>query len=113
MGEVVLIGSCAGTFYALDKKTGEVRWSYDIKKDGDQTSFHGNPLITEDLIIIGTDGRSGSSTLRYKLCLCLCYRANREHPCGLARSGDDRIVGPTSLLKYLSRLSPEKTLSSI
>lgn len=59
MGEVVLIGSCAGTFYALDKKTAEVRWSYDIKKDGDQTSFHGNPLITNDLIIIGTDGRSG------------------------------------------------------
>lgn len=54
----MLIGSCAGTFYALDRKTGQVRWSYDIKKDGDQTSFHGNPLITDDLIIIGTDGRS-------------------------------------------------------
>lgn len=59
MGDVVIIGSCAGSLYALDRKTGEVRWSYDIKKDGDQTSFHGNPLITNDLIIIGTDGRSG------------------------------------------------------
>ena len=55
----MLIGSCAGTLFALDRNTGEVRWSYDIKKDGDQTSFHGNPLITNDLIIIGTDGRSG------------------------------------------------------
>jgi hypothetical protein len=53
---LVFIGSCAGTFYGLDKQTGQVRWSYDIHKDGDQTSFHGNPLITEDRVIIGTDG---------------------------------------------------------
>ena len=32
-----------------------MRWSYDIRKDGKQTSFHGNPLITDDLILIGTD----------------------------------------------------------
>jgi outer membrane protein assembly factor BamB len=42
-------------FYAFDKATGEMRWSYDIRKDGKQTSFHGNPLITDDLILIGTD----------------------------------------------------------
>ena len=50
--------SCAGTFYGLDKRSGQVRWSYDIRKDGDQTIFHGNPLVTEDLIIIGTDGQA-------------------------------------------------------
>lgn len=49
------IGSCAGTFYAFDKRTGQVRWSYDIHRDGNQTSFHGNPLVTESLILIGTD----------------------------------------------------------
>jgi outer membrane protein assembly factor BamB len=32
-----------------------VRWSYDIGRDGKQKSFHGNPLITDDLILIGTD----------------------------------------------------------
>ena len=32
-----------------------MRWSYDIGKDGKQKSFHGNPLITDDLILIGTD----------------------------------------------------------
>lgn len=53
---MVLIGSCAGTYYAIDKQTGKVRWSYDIHKDGNQTSFHGNPLILGDLVIIGTDG---------------------------------------------------------
>jgi outer membrane protein assembly factor BamB len=43
-------------FYALDKKTGQERWTYDIKKDGSQTSFHGDPVMTDELIIIGTDG---------------------------------------------------------
>jgi len=51
----VFIGSCAGKFYAIDKITGQVRWSYDIRNDGKQVSFHGNPLVTRDLILIGTD----------------------------------------------------------
>jgi outer membrane protein assembly factor BamB len=52
---VLFIGSCAGTFYAFDKHTGQVRWGYNIHQDGNQTSFHGNPLISESLILIGTD----------------------------------------------------------
>lgn len=32
-----------------------MRWTYDIRKDGKQTSFHGNPLIAGDVILIGTD----------------------------------------------------------
>lgn len=52
---LIYIGSCAGNFYALDRTTGMVRWSYDIRKDGNQVSFHGNPLFAGDLILIGTD----------------------------------------------------------
>jgi eukaryotic-like serine/threonine-protein kinase len=51
----MFIGSCAGNFYALNKTTGEVQWSYDIRKDGKQQSFHGDPLVTNELILIGTD----------------------------------------------------------
>ena len=54
-GDLLFIGSCAGTFYAFDRITGQVRWSYDIRKDGKQRSFHGDPLITDELILIGTD----------------------------------------------------------
>jgi len=54
-GEALLIGSCAGTFYAFDKRTGKVQWSYNIHRDGNQTSFHGNPLVTDQLVLIGTD----------------------------------------------------------
>lgn len=52
----MFIGSCVGTFFALDRKTGQVRWSYDIGQDGDQSQFHGNPLVVDDQIIVGTDG---------------------------------------------------------
>lgn len=52
----MFIGSCVGTFFALDRKTGQVRWSYDIGQDGDQSQFHGNPLVVNDQIIAGTDG---------------------------------------------------------
>jgi outer membrane protein assembly factor BamB len=51
----MFIGSCAGNFYAINKGTGEVQWSYDIRKDGKQQSFHGDPLVISDLILIGTD----------------------------------------------------------
>ena len=54
-GDLLFIGSCAGTFYAINKSTGQVQWSYDIRKDGKQVSFHGDPLVTGDLILIGTD----------------------------------------------------------
>lgn len=60
MGDTLYVGSCSGNFYALDKNTGQLRWSYNIHQDGDQTSFHGDPLVTRDLIIIGTDvGKQG------------------------------------------------------
>jgi outer membrane protein assembly factor BamB len=55
VGELLFIGSCAGTFYAINKTTGQPQWGYDIRKDGKQVSFHGDPLVTNDLILIGTD----------------------------------------------------------
>jgi outer membrane protein assembly factor BamB len=51
----LFIGSCAATFYAIDKSTGQVQWTYYIRRDGKQRNFRGNPLITRDLILIGTD----------------------------------------------------------
>jgi len=55
VGELLFIGSCAGNFYAINKTTGQLQWSYDIRKDGKQVSFHGDPLVVGDLILIGTD----------------------------------------------------------
>jgi outer membrane protein assembly factor BamB len=56
----LFIGSCSGNFYSLDKNTGEIRWIYNVRQDGDQRSFHGDPLVTSRLIIIGTDiGKQG------------------------------------------------------
>jgi len=58
-GELLIAGSCNGMIRALDKKTGQVKWDYDIRKDGEQSQFHGDPLVTDDLVIIGTDGTIG------------------------------------------------------
>lgn len=55
MGDSLFIGSCKGSFYAINKSSGALHWSYDIRDDGNQQSFHGDPLIAGDLIVIGTD----------------------------------------------------------
>jgi outer membrane protein assembly factor BamB len=54
-GTAVFIGSCAGTFYAFNKQTGQTLWTYNIKQDGNQSSFHGNILICGSLVVVGTD----------------------------------------------------------
>lgn len=60
MGDILFVGSCSGNFYALDRQTGRIRWTYNIRQDGDQTSFHGDPLVTDDLILIGAEnGKQG------------------------------------------------------
>jgi len=59
VGELLIVSSCNGLIRALDKQTGQVRWSYDIHKEGDQTEFHGDPLITEKSVVITTDGKMG------------------------------------------------------
>jgi len=98
-GDLLFIGSCAGTFYAINKATGQVRWSYDIRKDGKQVSFHGDPLVTDDLILIGTDHNCvpdgighvyaferGSGKVRWK------YRSSSV-PTDIVRLGSDVYFG--------------------
>ena len=58
-GYLLFVASCNGRMRALDKRTGQVKWEYDITKDGDQHEFHGDPLITDELVVIGTDGKMG------------------------------------------------------
>jgi outer membrane protein assembly factor BamB len=59
VGDVVVVGSCKGTLSALDADSGVVVWQYDITRDGDQTNFHGDPLVAEEFLFIGTDGEGG------------------------------------------------------
>ena len=59
MGDLLIVSSCNGMIRALDKDSGRVKWDYDIRKDGQQSQFHGDPLITDELVVIGTDGNMG------------------------------------------------------
>src|SRR5206468_2960755 len=54
-GDLVYIGSCSGTFFALDRRDGRLRWSQDVRPDARPTSFHGDALVADSLILIGTD----------------------------------------------------------
>ncbi|HUF79218.1 MAG TPA: PQQ-binding-like beta-propeller repeat protein, partial [Thermoanaerobaculia bacterium] len=56
-GERVLIGSCAGSFLAVDRASGEVAWSYDTSQDGPTAQFHGDALITDELVVVGSDAQ--------------------------------------------------------
>lgn len=51
----MLLGSCAGTLYALDRAAGTPLWSYDTRTDGSRAQFHGEPLVLGKRVIIPTD----------------------------------------------------------
>ncbi len=42
---------------AFDKLAGDVRWSYDIRQDGDQSYFHGDFHLTDELVLTASDGQ--------------------------------------------------------
>ena len=63
MGDLVVFGSCDGTFYALDKKTGRPEWSYDTRRDASETAFHDDPRLVGDSIVVGTDSPKGKGHL--------------------------------------------------
>ena len=62
VGDVVYVGSCSGILYALDRSSGQVRWSHDVRPNGRPTSFHGDPVVIDSMLVIGTDGGTVDST---------------------------------------------------
>lgn len=67
MGEVLLVGSCAGYFLALNRNDGSEIWSYDTRQDGTGTQFHGNPAVFGDKVFTGCDGSSPSHTYAFDI----------------------------------------------
>lgn len=51
----MIVGSCAGSLYSLDRKTGDTIWIYDTKVDGSAAQFHGEPLVMSDRVVVPTD----------------------------------------------------------
>ena len=61
-GDVVCVGSCAGMFYALDRVTGQPRDRHDVfSEDSVHRQFHGDALIDDGLVLIGTDTGPGDT----------------------------------------------------
>jgi outer membrane protein assembly factor BamB len=53
----VFVGSCNGVLHGVDRRTGKVRWTYSATNDGGKPEFHGRPLVTSDVIVVGSDDR--------------------------------------------------------
>jgi outer membrane protein assembly factor BamB len=66
-GDVVLVGSCSGHFYGLDRETGAERWSYDTEPDGGPVQFHGDAAVAGDRVVTGSD--RGDPACTYALAL--------------------------------------------
>ena len=49
--------SCSGSLYALERTSGAVRWRYDTAADGATAQFHGDPVVTDGLLVIPSDAR--------------------------------------------------------
>jgi outer membrane protein assembly factor BamB len=50
-------GSCAGAFFALDARTGEPLWTYDIRRDGRARNFYGRVHLSEKLLAVPAHGK--------------------------------------------------------
>lgn len=55
MGDLVFLGSCNGLLHGIDRRTGKGRWTYNAALDGGKPNFHGQPLVTGELIVVGSD----------------------------------------------------------
>ena len=55
VGDSVILGSCAGSVYTLDRTSGDPIWFYDTQADGASAEFHGEPLLIGNRIIIPSD----------------------------------------------------------
>lgn len=60
------VGSCSGVFYSLDAATGAVSWRYDTSQGGAAAQFHGDALVTPELVVVGSDGRPSGSLYAFE-----------------------------------------------
>jgi len=67
VGDTLYIGSCSGSYYALDRATGAIRWTYDTGVDGPPASFHGDPVTSAGLIVTGSDHTLGGYAYAFDL----------------------------------------------
>lgn len=58
-GDHVFVGYCNGNFRSFSRASGVLEWTYDIKKDRKQFSFHGAMLPVGEVIVVGTENPEG------------------------------------------------------
>ena len=103
-GDRVLIGSCAGALYALHRDDGRILWKAAVPNQ----MFHGDPVITDSAVIIGTDGGTADSCFGFLSAFALdSGKVLWQHPatnqtglgCGITTDilrADETVLGVTT-----------------
>ena len=56
VGDRLIVASCSGSVYALDRHTGAPAWTYDTGEDGPRAQFHGEAILTGKSLVLPSDG---------------------------------------------------------
>jgi outer membrane protein assembly factor BamB len=60
-GDRLIIASCAGSVYALDRSTGKPAWTYDTAEDGPRAQFHGEAILAGGTLVLPSDAAPSSN----------------------------------------------------
>lgn len=54
-GDRLIVASCAGSVYALERDSGKTAWTYDTAEDGPRAQFHGDAVVVGKRVIVPSD----------------------------------------------------------
>lgn len=60
-GDRLIVASCAGSVYGLDRASGKPVWTYDTAEDGPRAQFHGEALLAGDTLVLPSDAEPSAS----------------------------------------------------
>jgi outer membrane protein assembly factor BamB len=93
VGDTVFLAPCRGVLLALDKSTGKLLWSHDASEGGRNVQFHGDPLFTGDMVVIGSDTDDASATAHVLALDRPSGKLKWKHPVGRGVSSDIVLDG--------------------
>lgn len=64
-GDRLIIGSCAGSVYALDRATGKPEWTYDTGEDGPRAEFHGEAIVDGSAVVMPSDAEPAAQVYAF------------------------------------------------
>ena len=64
-GEKLIIASCSGKVYGLDRASGKPAWTYDTAEDGPRAEFHGEAVSVGGNLIVPSDSEAAANVYAF------------------------------------------------